>query len=504
MKQVSELCELGIRPLARMVREKKVSPLELCDAHIARIEEVNPKLTAVVRPLFDEARREARDMGERLTRGETDLPPFFGVPFTAKEHLKVKGLPNTGGLVKRMNRIAEEDAEPVARMRRAGFVLLGTTNVPEGLTWYETYNKVYGRTKNPYDTSRTSGGSSGGEAAIIAAGGSPIGIGGDMGGSIRLPAMMCGVCGHKPSGGRVPETGSWPGARGQLGRYKVLGPLARTVDDLRSVLPILEGPDGRDLTADAPPFADREFDPKTVKVYLFEDNGLMSPSDDIRRALEDSAASLRARGCQVERWTPPHMKESFQMWASALSECGGPKFIEVVGDGEEMRIAKEWILMAQGKSDHIFPVVALATLEKLLTLAPGFRKSKSGLRESMQSAIEDKLGENGVLLCPVFHRTAPRHGLDAMRSFLGFTYSGVLNPLELPATSVPTGFGADGLPTGVQLAGVRLNDALTLRTAEWLEEDLGGWRPTWRTSRRTVLRPIASTPSVVQTNGIAL
>jgi fatty acid amide hydrolase 2 len=214
----------------------------------------------------------------------------------------------------------------------------------------------------------------------------------------------------------------------------------------------------------------------------------MSPSDDVRRGLEDAADALRARGCVVERWTPPHMKQSFEMWASALSECGGPKFIDVVGDGERVELGKEWLRMLRGKSDHIFPVVALATLEKALSLAPGFRSKNSGLRVAMQSAIEDKLGEDGVLLCPVFHRTAPKHGLPAMASFLGFTYSGVLNPLELPATSVPTGFGADGLPVGVQLAGVRLNDALTLKTAEWIEEALGGWRPPWRNTRRPSAR----------------
>jgi fatty acid amide hydrolase 2 len=463
------MIHLSALELAARIRRREVSPSEVVEAHIARIEEVNPRLNAVVRPLFAEARSEARDKTAQLLRGG-ELPPFFGVPFTAKEHLSVVGQPNTGGLVRRRNVAAPRDATIVKRMRDAGFILLGTTNVPEGLTWYETYNKVYGRTSNAHAADRTSGGSSGGEGAIIGAKGSPIGLGGDMGGSIRLPAFFNGICGHKPSGGSIPETGAWPGTAGMIRRYKVLGPMARTVADLRAVMPILMGPDGEDSSVDPREWRDDEIDPNDVTVYWFDDNGIMSPSPAIRDAVRSTVESLRASGCRVVQWRPPGIENSLQIWANAIASAGGPKFNEVVGDGAAIDLIAQWLRWPLRRADHILPVLGLATIEKIIERVPMFAQRMANQHITLRDAIESKLGPRGVLVCPVFHRTAPKHGLDAIRSFPGFSYSGVLNPLELPATAVPTGFDAQGLPTGVQVAAVRGADALTLRVAGWIEK----------------------------------
>jgi len=474
---MNRLCTLSALELASSIRDRRVTSSEVVEAHIARIEEVNPSLRAVVRTLFDRARQEASSADRAVrSRPRSELPPFLGVPFTAKEHFAVQGLPNTGGLVRRAQRIAEADAEVVARMRRAGFILLGTTNVPEGLTWYESYNKVYGRTNNPYDTSRIPGGSSGGEAAIVAAQGSPIGLGGDMGGSIRLPAFFCGIAGHKASGGRIPETGAWPGARGMIGRYKVIGPMARSVADLRAVMPILEGADGKDPTVDGPAWKDSAADPRHVRVVWFDDNRIMSPSDDVRGAVRRSVQALERLGCQVEAWTPPSIHRGVEMWFAALSQAGGPTFAEVISDGQPFELLRQWARWPLRRSEHIFPVLALATLERAIKPFSKLRQASAELRLVLRKEIEDKLGDDGVLVCPVFHRTAPRHGIDAMVHFLGFSYSGVLNPLELPATSVPTGLSAAGLPVGVQVAGRRHADGLTLRVAEWIERETGGYR----------------------------
>lgn len=470
-----KLANLSAVELAARIRRREVSPTEVVDAHIARIEACNGALNAVVRPQFDQARREAREKTTRSLRGG-ELPGFFGVPFTAKEHLGVAGLPNTGGLVRRRESIASADATVVARMRQAGFILLGTTNVPEGLTWYETYNKVYGRTSNAYAADRTSGGSSGGEGAIIGAGGSPIGIGGDMGGSIRLPAFFNGICGHKPSGGRIPETGAWPGTAGLIRRYKVLGPMARTIEDLRAVLPILMGPDGHDTSVDAHAFIDDEVDPSTITVHWFDDNGIMTPSPAIRECVRRAVESLRARGCTVVQYRPPGIERSLQIWANAIASAGGPKFNEVIGDGATIDLLAEWMRWPVRKSSHILPVLGLATIEKIIDRVPQFARAMASQHIALRDAIEAQLGPRGVLVCPVFHRTAPKHGIDAIRSFPGFSYSGFLNPLELPATAVPTGFDRDGLPTGVQVAAVRNADALTLRVAGFIEQSLGGWR----------------------------
>lgn len=460
--------------LALRIRRREVTPLEVVDAHIARIEQVNGTLNAVVRPLFAEARATAREMNARIEKSDAGLPPFFGVPFTAKEHLSVKGLPNTGGLVSRRNVCAKEDATVVRRMREAGFVLLGTTNVPEGLTWYESYNKVYGRTCNAHAVDRTAGGSSGGEGAIIGAGGSPVGIGGDMGGSIRLPAFFNGICGHKPTGGLIPETGAWPGTSGLIRRYKVLGPMARTIADLRAVLPILAGADGHDSSVDGV-VRELRVEPNEVTVYWFDDNGIMTPSPEIRAAVRAAAHSLEARGCRIVRWRPPNIERSLEIWANAISSAGGPKFSEVIGDGVPLDLLEQWMKWPLRRSNHIFPVLGLATIEKLIGRIPQFGARMAEQCIALRDAIESTLGPRGVLVCPVFHRTAPRHGIDAIRSFPGFSYSGILNPLEIPSTAVPTGFAA-GLPTGVQVAAARHHDALTLTVAEWIEQSLGGWR----------------------------
>ncbi len=476
---MNPLLELSAVELAARIRARDVSPVEVVETHVRRIEEVNGRLNAVVRPLFAAAHAEARAAERRLLAREADLPPFLGVPFTSKEHLEVRGLPNTGGLVRRRGVVAPRDATVVARMRQAGFVLLGTTNVPEGLTWYECYNKVYGRTSNAYSARHTPGGSSGGEGAIIGAGGSPIGIGGDMGGSIRLPAFFNGIAGHKPSGGRMPETGAWPGARGLIARYKVLGPMARRVSDLRAVMPILARPDGQDLSVDGPAWAEESLTPRDVRVFYFDDNGVMRPSAGVSSAVRESAAALGRLGCAVEPWRPTHLERGFQMWANALAQSGGPKFNDVIADGGELDLLREWLRWPVRRSAHTFPVLALAALEKAIAKAPKWGKQMADLRHEMQREIEEKLGPNGVLVCPVFHRAAPRHGLHAMLHFLGFTYSGTFNPLELPSTAVPTGFD-DGLPVGVQVLGARNRDVVTLTVAGWLEQVFGGWRPPWR------------------------
>lgn len=481
---MNPLLELSAVELAARIRRREVSPVEVVEVHIRRIEEVNGALNAVVRPLFAAAHAEARAAERRLLARESGLPPFLGVPFTSKEHLEVRGLPNTGGLVRRRHVVAPRDATVVARMREAGFVLLGTTNVPEGLTWYECYNKVYGRTANAYSPRHTPGGSSGGEGAIIGAGGSPVGLGGDMGGSIRLPAFFNGIVGHKPSGGRLPETGAWPGAKGLIARYKVLGPMARRVADLRAVMPILARPDGKDLSVDGPAWAERPRAPREVRVLWFDDNGVMPPSPGVASAVRDAVQALERLGCPVERYRPMHLERGFQMWANALAQSGGPKFNDVIADGGELDLLAEWLRWPVRRSAHTFPVLALAALEKAIAKAPRWGKQMADLRHQMQAEIEARLGDDGVLVCPVFHRAAPRHGLHAMLHFLGFTYSGTFNPLELPSTAVPTGFDG-GLPVGVQVLGARQEDDLTLTVAGWIEQALGGWRPPWRAPPHT-------------------
>ena len=481
---MTELLEQSAVELARRIRSKSVSATEVVEAHIRRIETVNPTINAVVQKTYDDARARAQAADARLAKKRPGkLPPFLGVPCTIKEHMQVAGLPQTGGLYRRRGAIANDDAVLVRRMRDAGFIVLGTTNVPEALMWYESYNKVYGRTTNAYSADHTPGGSSGGEGAIIGSGGSPVGIGGDIGGSIRLPSFFNGIVGHKATGGRVPETGCWPGVAGRIARYKVCGPMGRRVADIQAVMPLLAGPDGADLSVDGPEWGEAPaFDPSNLRVFWFDDNGVPGarPSDDIKDALSRTTGALGEMGFQVEQWRPPGTRRAFQMWANALEHAGSHAFVDTLGDFQPIELGRQWLRWPFRRSEHIFPSLALATLEAVLSKFPSWGRRQADLRLEMRRAIEEKLGDDGVLICPVFHRTAPRHRVEAVRSFLVFTYSGMINPLELPATAVPTGFGRDGLPVGVQVVGRRHNDHLTLYVAERIESAFGGWTPPWR------------------------
>ncbi len=477
---MNPLWSMSMVALRDAIHGGEVSSTEVVEAHIARIVQVDPYIHAMAQTTFDRARREAADADRRLAaKDRGPIPPFLGVPFTLKEHYAAKGLPQTGGLLARRHAIAPEDSAPMARMAEAGFILLGTTNVPEGLTWYETTNPVYGRTANPWDTTRIPGGSSGGESAIIGAGGSPVGIGGDIGGSIRNPAFFCGVAGHKPSGGVVPETGAWPGVHGKVARYKVVGPLARTVGDLRAVMPILAGPDGKDLSVDDLPWED---DPgvalEDVTVYRVDTVGFAKPSRGVRVALDRAEVALTAAGVRVQHWQPPGLERAYELWASALSNAGAHAFSEQLVDfGEPLQLLPRWKEWMLGRPRHIGPALALATAEKVMAAFPDHGKEMASRVDGVRKAIEDHLGPNGAMLLPPFHRTAPRHGADAFAAVPGFIYCAVLNPLELPATAVPTGFDAKGLPTGVQIAAAWRRDALTLALAEVVEAACGKWAP---------------------------
>jgi len=233
--------------IADLIRRGKTTSREAVEVHIEKIMKVNPVINAVVKDRFEEARKEA-DAADRKRKSSAgkNLPPYHGVPCTIKEAYALKGMPHTSGLVSRKNIVAQEDATAVARLRKARAIPLGVTNVPELCMWFETYNKIYGRSNNPYNRRRIVGGSSGGEGAIVGAGGSPFGLGSDIGGSIRMPAFFNGVFGHKPTGGLVPGTGHYPVAENGAARYCTFGVLTRRAEDLMPLTQILAGPDGKD------------------------------------------------------------------------------------------------------------------------------------------------------------------------------------------------------------------------------------------------------------------
>jgi fatty acid amide hydrolase 2 len=244
MQQGEILSASGVA-LARAIRDRRVTSVAVVQAHVDRARRVNPALNAIVRDRYDAALREAALADERTSSvHRDDLPVLHGVPCTIKEAYALEGMPNTSGLWARRNVVATLDATAVARLRAAGAIPLGVTNTSELCMWFESQNEVWGRTNNAYDSARTAGGSSGGEGAIVGAGASPIGLGSDVGGSIRMPSFFNGVFGHKPTGGLVPSTGSHPPALNDVQRFDTTGPIVRRAEDLMPVLRIVAGPDG--------------------------------------------------------------------------------------------------------------------------------------------------------------------------------------------------------------------------------------------------------------------
>lgn len=473
------LLKLGALELARNIARKKITPLEAVDAHIARIEEVNPKINAMVADRFERARAEAVAAGEELAAGRKELPPLFGVPCSIKETFALTGMPQTAGSVLRRDHISEDDATAVKRLRAAGAIPLGVTNVPEMAMWSETYNKVYGRTKNPFGLDRTAGGSSGGEAAIVGAGGAPFGLGSDIGGSIRMPAFFCGVFGHKPTGGAVPMTGHYPRGSGAVGRYNVAGPICRRAKDLMPLMRILAGPDGLDPAVIDLEFGDEaavDFQGRRV-LYLHDMHAHFSvgPDQPTRTAVDRAVMALTSKGGDAIEWSSPRLREAMAIWGTMIGQGDGPSFGELLGQGRTPNYALEMVLLSMGLSKHTLPALLFGMTENLFgRLTQKNARDMIQLGVELRAELEAALGDDAVLVMPTHPRTAPRHDTPLTRPF-DFVYTGIINVLELPATTIPMGLGPGMVPLGVQVVAGHGKDHLSIAAALFLEGVVGGW-----------------------------
>lgn len=481
-----ELLSLSATQLARRIRDGELSPREAVETHLARLESANSRINAVCERLAEDARETATQQTERLAKGGGEnLPPLFGVPFTVKEMFAVEGRRRTGGSVHRRDDFSPLDATLVRRLRDAGAIPIATTNVPELGFWFEAENTVYGRTSNPYDPSRTSGGSSGGEGALIGAGASPFGLGSDIGGSVRLPAAFCGVFGHKPTHLLLPLSGHFPYSddelRGLTGRRHPLtdpGFLARRAEDLPLLMKLLMGPDGidPDIRGDvrlAAPVQDasglRVLVCPSPVIHLCRETDA-----DVAQGVRQAARLLEQFGADVRELDPRLFLRAAELWGAAVRSTKERRFEDALTAGQELSLGRELVHLVRGQGRYTLPALMVALFERL---QPGEGKDYSPVLAElaqMKSLIADLLKGPTILLMPVHPRTAFKHGASWHTPF-DFLMTGIVNALELPATACPIGRDSDGLPLAVQVIGGADQDLLCMKVAEWLESGFGGW-----------------------------
>ena len=472
--------------IATLIARGEVSGVEAVEAHVTRIVQINPALNALVSERFEAAREEARTADEtsRERRG-----PLHGVPITIKESLDVAGLPTTLGVTSRRERVALRDDPYVARLRAAGAIVLGKTNVAQLLVFIESDNPLYGRSNNPWDVGRTPGGSSGGQAALVAGGGSPFGLGTDIGGSIRLPAAFCGIAGLKATAGRYPDRTTPEIFGGETAIESQTGVLARDVEDIALALEVL-GPGGDDespVPAFRPPYA---VELRGLRIGAYVEAGAFATAPAVARAVEEAAGALARLGAHVVPFMPPEPDLSLALFYRILAADGGRSAIAFLGDDKRDPRVDDLLAIASKPRAGVELIVRalralgqkgtaeLADVHGFHTAADDWQAvaGQQAYRRAFRTAMDAaEGGPLDALIGPATALPALRHGASRALGTAG-PYATLYNLLGYPAGVVPftrvaTGeavgrtrsrdrlenaafrseFGSEGLPIGVQI-----------------------------------------------------
>lgn len=464
-----ELTLLPAATMAQLIREKKISPVDLADAHLAKIERLNPKLNAFVHVNAEYVQREARRAEAAVMKGRS-LGPLHGVPISIKSSIDVAGMACEAGTRLRGGVIAAHDAPLVTRLRNAGANILGVTNTPELLMAWETDNLLYGRTNSPWDMKRTPGGSSGGEAAAIAAGMSAGGVGSDGGGSIRVPAHFSGICGLKPTPGRIPATGHFPPSGGPFAFLGVVGPMARTVSDLKILFEIMQGPDDGDPCAAPVPLRRLVQDElKTLRIGYFEDDGRTPVAPEIRQAVRAAAQALCHAGFQVEPFRPEGLEQARVLWKKFFVKMGGTLIAPMFRgrEQEQSPLLKQFLEWSAAEPE--------LTAESVL--------DAWSQRDAVRAVFLAQMRQYPILLCPPAAIPAFRHGErswmingECVHYLDAWSYTEWFNLLGNPAAVLPMSHSSEGLPIGVQLVGRPWEEETVLVVAAVIEQECKAWR----------------------------
>jgi amidase len=466
---MSNLNFLAAVSMAEQIRKKKISPIELVDAHLKQIEKLNPKLNAFVHVDAERARR-AAEAAEAEVISNKKLGPLHGVPISIKSSIAVAGLRCESGTRLRAGFVSAQDAPLVARLRAAGAIVLGVTNTPEFLMAWETDNVLHGRTNNPWDLERTPGGSSGGEAAAIAAGMSAGGVGSDGGGSIRVPAHFSGICGLKPTPGRIPATGHYPESAGPFALIGVVGPMARTVADLKVLFEVMQGPDCGDTCAAPVPLRwPSDAEARRLRIGYFEDDGRTPVTPETRAAVCTAAEGLRSAGFQVEPFHREGLEEARQLWHQLFVVAGG-MLLRPMFKGREADLSP--ILKQFLEWSAAEPALTGETLLQVWIE-----------RDRLRARFLEQMQRYPILLCPAAAIPAFRHGERSWQvdgstvNYLdAWSYMEFFNLLGNPAAVVPVGHSSEGLPIGVQIVGEPWEEEQVLSVAAALEKECGAWK----------------------------
>jgi amidase len=467
------------------LKAKQVSAVELAQDAIGRIERHDAKINAVCVRDFSRGLDAARAADAAIARGETR--PLLGLPVTVKESYNVAGLPTTWGFPPQKDFHPAEDALAISRVKDAGGVILGKTNVPVGLGDWQSYNDIYGTTSNPYDLGRTPGGSSGGSSAALAAGYGPLSLGSDIGGSLRVPAFHCGVYAHKPTFALVPSRGHTPPPFPPLPLDRdmaVIGPMARSAADLTLLLDVIAGPDPLDngiayKLALPPP---RHAALKDFRVLLIDSDPVLPANSDVRGAIENLAAELGKAGVHVARNSPllPDFAASSRLYMRMLMSFLGAFF------------PPEAIARVQAAAARLTADDTSLAAERLrgMTLSHRAWVLDEGARGRLRAQWRELFKSFDAVICPVMPTPAYPHDhspeQEARRINIDgkdhaypdqLAWPGIATLPGLPATAIPLGLSPQGLPVGVQIVGPWLEDRTPLRLAELIERDFGGFVP---------------------------
>jgi Asp-tRNA(Asn)/Glu-tRNA(Gln) amidotransferase A subunit family amidase len=447
--------------MASMVRDREISPSELVEEHLRQIEARNPEINAFVSVFAESAREGAKASEAAIAHGEA-LGLLHGVPLTVKDSFDIRGQATLTGSRLRAGHRAAEDAAAVVRLRTEGAILLGRTNTPEMVSNYETDNFLTGRTNNPWDLSRTPGGSSGGEAAAIAAFCSAGGIASDGGGSIRIPAHFCGVAGLKPTPGRIPTTGHYPSFGNPMGLTSVVGPIARTAQDLCLLFSALASFDEGDPFSVPVPL--RMPVTRGARIGVWPQFYQVPIDTEIRGAVEKAAALLADLGLEIEEFAPTGLERAPNVWGFLFSQW--PQLAaRRIYEGRESDV--HWTL------SEFWNDAAPTAEQAMLQLAA---------RDRIRAALLRQMQGRAAILMPVCSITAFEHrrrewsvGSKTINLFQATMPAVLANVLGLPAVTVPMSLSSNGLPIGVQLMGHPYDDELLLDLAIQLEEARGDW-----------------------------